>query len=689
MKREPRQAGAKLVDRLVADPLDGRLLGFVSTTYEMSPEFVETDFIPTLLGIGAWDDRAWSSRIAMEKRLAELEGAAILTAAEPYRGRPRSLRLEIKPVLRRGAGSLHAKCFVAVYEDSVRLIIGSANLTEQGYRENREIAVVLTASEAKPSDAHLVASAVRELISLLADGVPETVQNIFQLATKRLDQWATSSSLNRWVLWSGGEQPLWQQFVERWPKGEAIERISIVSPFWSEESGRLRPVETLVNALKDRGKLLPSSSLRLLTAAAPDAQATYKPTLPESFNSFNARRLGLSASASAVDPISHDDKGAVRRLHAKIVLVEGPSTSLLYAGSANFTRRGWGFMEDPSAANIEAGLVIWQASSERSTLANLLPKITGAAVPLDGAAVGKFAPPVKSALDAPWPIFIDDVRLVAQPGRPTELALLIVAANSDSQWTVTHTGEGSIGSAIASGGPMGSDHNIALSKSQLEQILRDQEVLVIWPACPTGRAVPVNVDAAARLDLPVTPGSGALREGDLISYYQGRVSWEDLFPDPDANGSADPNIKEDPGQRGGVDTSKIQSYIVREFVEALKGMADDLSAAAQATKASMRLAILGAVSPVALARRIAESGMSGARTPTAAGFQLVEIQVVLRTAEDHKVSAALREDWSQFLYSAQDQVRGMLDQLKEKYRFELPAAFHRYESTVLRKAGTK
>ena len=82
----------KLMDRLAPDPLHGRLLGILATTYEMQPEFFETDFLPTLLGLGAWDDRNWTSRIALEKHLAELEAATVLLDAHPYRGRPRSLR---------------------------------------------------------------------------------------------------------------------------------------------------------------------------------------------------------------------------------------------------------------------------------------------------------------------------------------------------------------------------------------------------------------------------------------------------------------------------------------------------------------------------------------------------------------------------------------------------------------------
>jgi len=55
------------------------------------------DFLPSVFGLGAWDDRSWATRIALEKNLAQLEAAVILTDARRYRGRPRSLRLEVQP----------------------------------------------------------------------------------------------------------------------------------------------------------------------------------------------------------------------------------------------------------------------------------------------------------------------------------------------------------------------------------------------------------------------------------------------------------------------------------------------------------------------------------------------------------------------------------------------------------------
>jgi phosphatidylserine/phosphatidylglycerophosphate/cardiolipin synthase-like enzyme len=143
MNRKPASASRKLIDRLVPDERWGALHGFLATTYELQPDFLETDFLPSIFGLGAWDDRSWASRIAIEKQLAQLEAATVFMEARKYRGRPRSLRLEVVPVA--GDRKLHAKVLLLVHEKAVRLLVASANLTDPGYRRNREVAAVLSA----------------------------------------------------------------------------------------------------------------------------------------------------------------------------------------------------------------------------------------------------------------------------------------------------------------------------------------------------------------------------------------------------------------------------------------------------------------------------------------------------------------------------------------------------------------
>jgi hypothetical protein len=685
----------KLMDRLAPDPALGRLLGILATTYEMQPEFFETDFLPTLLGLGAWDDRSWTSRIALEKHLAELEASSVLLDARPYRGRPRSLRVEVEPVFLHAGRILHAKVLVRVYEEAVCFIFGSANLTEPGYRRNREIAVALTASAKHPTDSQIVRGALHGLRPLLKPWITPSAGQLCDLAEERLNEWAGGASeQEQWFAWGGGAEPLWRQVIERWPSHDHVERVTIVSPFWSEEldSG---PVTKFVAAMRDLDGLAANAELRLLTEAAPDKQGTYKPKLPESFAKFDAGSIGVSAVAFAVDPrVPPEEVGmgdaftGTRSLHAKVVLLEGMETSLAYFGSANFTERGWGFLPDPERANIEAGLIVRRTGNARKTLRSLIPPTIGEPVPLAGAAAGRLAPLEPSPEELIWPGFLREVLLAPSEVDPNQLGLVVVIEPKGihGSWRIGHL-------PIEDGPPQvpllvhdvadstSAQFCVSLEKSQLERLLRDQEVHVKWWCCEEGRSFPVNVVAESKTALPISPGTGRPEEQHLIAYYQGRITWEDLFPDPE--GDAVPaTTSQDQDEHSSVDTSRIQSYIVREFVEALKGITDDLKGAAQSPKACMRLALLGSVSPVALARRVLEAAESAERSATASGFQLVEILGCLDAARSFPASSRFVNDWADPIHEAVQTVANMLEALQRRFPDELAGHFQRYAQTV-------
>jgi len=683
----------KLMDRLLPDPALGPLLGICGTTYNIDLEFFEKDFLPTLLGLGAWDDRHWSSRIALEKHLAELDAATLLMDAGPYQGRPRSLRVEVEPVPLGAGRILHAKVFIAVYEQAIRLVVGSANLTEPGYRRNREAVAVLTASERQPGDAKLIAEGIEGLQDLLGDWLTRGARELLQRALQLLEPWRNAAnSQEDWFCWSGGKQPLWRQFLARWPDQEELQRITIVSPFWSEERHQ-GPVTTLIQTLRESKSLTPFPKLRLWTEAAPDTQTAYRPSLPGSFASFDGTQLGLVAHAVAVDPrVPPDETGlgeehsVIRALHAKLLLFEGSETSLLYVGSANFTRSGWGFGPAAHSGNIEAGLILKRTGPVRQRLESLLPRTIGSPVPLEGAAEGAIAIAEESPAESPWPAFLHDV-LLAQSKPDADALELVVRLNkaAEGSWKLTHVpAEDSADHvllAIESPETDQCEYRVSLTPVQLNRLLQEQEVLVSWWSCPGGRSFPINVSQAARPALPISPGTGRPEEQQLIAYYQGRITWTDLFPDPD-----DPGGNKTPGSgdddSNGVDTSRIQSYIVREFVEALQGIRDDLRSAAQATPASMRLALLGPVSPVALARRVTEAAHQGERTATAAGFQLVELLGCLRAAQHMDVAPRFQPDWQQIVEEAVSIVAGQLTKLEERYAAELSGEFRRYARAV-------
>ncbi len=685
----------KLIDRLTADPRFGARLALLGTTYEFDPEFFEIDFLPTLLDLGAWDDRSWTSRIAVEKALSELDAATIVADARCYRGRPRSFRVELLPCDVGAGAKLHAKVLFIVHEDAVRLVVGSANLTENGYRMNREIAAVIDATPKDAAASSLILDALDGFGSVLKQPQGTSIERVLETGRRKLESWAAyqGETEEEWFQWSGGTIRLWSTFLNRWPFGETIERITIVSPFWSaEEKGG--PIELFLRAVSEIGG--PTSSpliLRLMTEAKAGPDGAFLPSFGAGLPNIPTDIFPLEATAHAVDPsVSRDEVdvegfSASRSLHAKVVLLEGRNTSLAYLGSANFSRRGWGFGGGP--ANVEAGIILRRSGRHRQLLRDLIPATVGEPVVLIGAWEKRVNVEALPPDDMKWPSFILSVRLVTADGSSDRLDLEIEVDKQkiDGAWSAHYLG-----------GESDNDTEIALSDYQegrrfrarleptaLERLLRDKEILIRWLSCPEGRAVPLNVAYEARDALPIAPGADRPGEALLLEYYQGRISFEELFPAPLGEVVDDESATSTPPSSG-VDTSRIQSYQIREFVEALPGIIADLSAAST-SGATIRLALLGPVSPLALAREIARAVNEQRRTAVAAAFQIVEILGCLFQAQKLSVPERHAENWEKYCTGAILEIERILSTLKTTFPGVLSpkSSFARYE-TMLRRA---
>jgi hypothetical protein len=695
MKDNQDISSRKLIDRLISRPEWGPMRGLLATTYELQPDFLEMDFLPSAFGLGAWDDRSWTTRIALEKRLCELDAAVIITEARRYHGRPRSLRLAVQPAVSPRGSALHAKVTLLLFDRGVRLIVGSANLTEQGYRRNREAVAVMTASQTSKKEAALIAQALVGMGPALAPWLTDDARNLIRFSIETLQPWLNEATdPDTAFLWSYGQTKLWREFLARWPIGELIKSISILSPFWSEDAGVT--LTAFLAQLKKSGVLAADAEVRLLTDAFEGPDGKFIPVLPLGYTTYDWLALGVKATAQAVSPIVHPEElggmegfTGTRPLHAKVVLMEGTRTGLAYLGSANFTARGWGFLAN-HAPNVEAGLVL-RRSIQGASLDKLIPDLVGQPILLGDGNTQALRAPENGPGDEPWPEFIRQILLSPAAKRENELELLIEVAPSSAAlfWSAKLLDKEGIPSETilpAESTQVASKivYLVPLSAQNLTRLLTEQEVLICWSECPSGRPVPLNIESSARTLLPISPGNKSIEESSLLCYYQGRISWEELFPDPDLAVGQNSNALLPITPGAGMDKSRIQSYQIREFVEALAGLRQDLQAATR-TEPSMRLALLGPVSPIALAQTIFEATKLGRRTPTAAAFQLVEILSCLKSARAFPVPEKLLQAWEQHLEEATKKTARILEQISSTHRESLLSgkAFGRYQKAVL------
>lgn len=670
----------RLIARLGAGPELGPCRGFLSTTYEFQPEFFETDFMPALFGLGSWNNYHWSSRIALERNLLGTTSALFMDS-DAYRTRPRSLRVEILPGRGLQGRKLHAKVSLFRHDLGVRLVLGSANVTTPGYRSNIEVAAVLEATEKSFAEAAVMLQGLESSREVLTPWLDRAGRALLDECCDWLRKQAAKAKPGGnedAICWGGGTRPLWEQVVERWPAGDTIHTIRIVSPFWSSEEKGSGPLFRLVRALRDRGVAAEKVQVELITAAHPATATTWRPVLPASLGSADYPSIGVEAVAFPVDPrvpaeeIQVEGFEGKRDLHAKVVLFEGQAHTLACLGSANFTNRGWGF--DPVRSNIEATLVMVRAGKERQPLRALMPKTAGTGVPLGRTAADALEKPAAIQPPPPWPHFMADIRLSPAPGNTARLGLFIRVQTGPlpAEWSVLAGAQPLWSSTDSS--PSDGPIFCSLSDDALGVLLKEQEVTVSWSECPGGVAYPINVAQDAKDLLPISPDSAGPNEEMLLSYYQGRVMFEDLFPpDDEAGGASGGGGEATPSSE--VDTSRIQSYQIREFVESLAGIRADLQQAASSERA-MRIALLGPVSPAALARLVRDQVRKGLRSSTGGAFQLVEIGQCIHALSAHPKAS----DWKCHADEALRQIGGLLTEIKATDPELRRGRFRKYET---------
>lgn len=674
----------KLMNWTRPDPDHGNVIGMLAATYDLDPTFFYSDYLPTFLGLGAWEDTSWSNRVAMQRALAQTEAAVVMMDARRFRGRPRSLHIEVTPAVGPSGVKLHAKILLVIQERAIRLLVGSANLTDSGYRYNREVGLPIVATARTPKLAALVAKALADMHEPLLPWWTPAADRIRTLALETMADWQTPKDDENQFVWTWGTRSLAKQFTNWWPD-EKILGVTIISPFWTDE-GDSGPVAKLLAQLGHERII--GARIRLLTQAAPETQNTFRPALPAALAAWDARQLGVRGEIQAIDPRvlpeevgGRTDYQPIRLLHAKIVVVEGLKTTLAYIGSANFTQHGWGFIG--ARSNIEAGVIVKRHGRARQDLEGLIPQVTGTPVLLNGKGQSAVTIVERNDDDPAWPTFIREIRLIPI-GKSKKALQLLVTLNTPkppspfSASAVDDSNAVLLDSTKLATGP--------LEPNVLEQLLRAQRVRVDW----NGQSVefPINIDLEARLLLPVSPGSPPPGEKLLLAYYQGRIAPEDIYPPPpgESNNPPEQSILNSASESE-VDTSRIQSYQVREFVEALQGIHDDLKSASQATEASMKHAVCGELSPIALGREVIRAAHDQRRSPTAAGFQLVEILACLAKAEHFDVSTKHKTVWQDCLDRAREEIMSLLSALIDSSGNELQSksAFHRYRTAVLQR----
>lgn len=336
----------------------GAAIGVLATTFTLDTALFEEECLARFAGVQSDPARDGALyRIEREEKLAALLCAAVVADIHHCGGR-RSLRWDLLAA-RPASGVMHAKISLMAWTNHVRVIVGSANLSNEGYRRNQECVAPLEFGDAFADRGLLdpLLTFLRELLSLTTGPARQRAEQLLQWVDQRLPRHASpGKGLQRRVLLVGPGRPnLFEQLRQILPDGAPPGEAHVVSPFFDPKSRDAGPERTLWGMMKQRG----SAELHLHVAGeeAPESKR-WRLEVPRHI--LSATPKGRAGAVTELHPVRvadvPTDFGRDRRpLHAKTLALSHETWAALVVGSSNFTSAGMGL--SPYARNFEANVL--------------------------------------------------------------------------------------------------------------------------------------------------------------------------------------------------------------------------------------------------------------------------------------------------------------------------------------------
>jgi hypothetical protein len=684
----------------------------VLTSYKVDWSFLEEDLLAPALGVRAPVSRQVAFRSELERKLARCE----VTVLYDLRAADREPRLspQIDPIAV-AAPKLHAKVSLLLWSAPVpdgeprrhvRLLVGSANLTRPGFRENYEVVAALDYGMRASASAQVLRDAAQLVRAIAGSPPPRLAAQLDRF--ERFADGVRNSEAEDQPLRLVTAENLLATMQDAWGRHrrERPSAIVIASPFWPEGADPAGPIVELVQRFGE------PDEVRLLCQAEPaTVSGALIPVLPNALpRDLEARlrckviiqpsrwEIGTEDKAGG-EPgeITEDDamaggvaaKTDVRRaLHAKVIAVRGANGTVLYVGSSNCTRRGLGLSRQGAAlnaANWEAGLV-YRLPSRRSRIVDELLRFAGPPIEVRADQPLITKEPEREP-DPPAPVFLEEIvangavlgiRFRTGEPIPDDLTLLMPdQRDRDRFWLVYRRVPGEAPGLAA---------RVALETCQVVNLsleVAEAEPFALAAMSPwvdvqwQGVAARFPVRFDDKTALPPPPGQRRLTEGELIDYFL--YGYE---PGGGDGVGGTPHHPAPPDPRR-VDTQRILSYFVRRFVEAIPGIEADI-AAAWHSRPALNATLTGPTGVLTLATEAALGVKAFRRddepvkTPIAAGFQVVEIIAALQRCRDRAPTDEARD----VLAEAVDRCRGLLVDLCAQHPELGESGFARYRRRI-------
>jgi hypothetical protein len=357
-KKTDRAGYARLLDAWIPPSDSGEPLGCVATSYTFSAAFFEEECLGRFVHLETdASEHGAAFLVEREEKFSQLICAAALVDQRHARGL-RSLRWDLLAARLPGHAILHAKVSLLLWTNAARIIVASANLTEDGYRRNQEVFGVIDYHPGATAPLNLV----NDLVGFLRDAViyADPDGQALDPAVLRwrmfLDRFASatqtwgapeatrrSGAIISTILTGPNRESAYAGVQAAWRESAPPADAWIVSPFFDPPESRNAPAQEIWNSLRQRGE---TSVCYVLPGETSEGSEVVRLLGPETLRYKPANRpVRVEFERLQLEP--------TRPLHAKCLWFEGRDCFLYVCGSSNFTSAGLGI---GSTKNLEANL---------------------------------------------------------------------------------------------------------------------------------------------------------------------------------------------------------------------------------------------------------------------------------------------------------------------------------------------
>ena len=365
-KKKKESAGRRLLTAWEPPEGAGEPMGCLATTFTFSPVFFEEECLSRFLQMqsDAIEDGPIYI-IEREEKLADVRCASVLVDACHAKG-SRSLRWDLLTAKVPGA-ILHAKISLLCWSNCIRVIVASANLTNDGYRRNQEIYSIVDFHEGSQAPLQFlddIISFLRHAATYANVGADETFPAI--------DRWngfleGVSEMSRGWgnpneakgkkdirihAILTGPDRPdALEQVMRFWPEGAGPFKAYVTSPFFDPTGVVNKPAQALWGSLRQRGEA--SVTFNLIADQDPNESHVVLRAPKELLDAEPVREAATTYLCRLGE--EGEEKDAVfRPLHLKSIWFEGNEWDAYLIGSGNFTSNGLGLSKSP---NLEANML--------------------------------------------------------------------------------------------------------------------------------------------------------------------------------------------------------------------------------------------------------------------------------------------------------------------------------------------